>query len=493
MIQKASCIAIDLINADKPPASLAFLAGACEQAKVDYQCISVNSILLEELTQDNYISVYTSLKLNNGDFLSIVTPIISRIVKQIKEYNPDVILVSVFSYMQYTLTVEFLKILRKQLPDKEILAGGPGIHTGLDNKTNGQKLLTANLIDYYCLGEGDEVLLDFLAGNRDILGINGHKHSHESWVPQIDDLENKYVVPSYRQISMHKYYNLENKNSTVLSLSTSRGCVRSCSFCDVADTWKKFRFRSGQAVANEILKHHHDVGAVNFTIVDSLINGSLKSFQDFNLAMIKLKDKHPGLAEFSYNGMFIVRDRKTHTEELFKIMQAAGCESLQIGVETGSDRLRVDMNKKFTNLDLDHHLEMCDKYRIRNNLLMFVGYPTETDDDFNQTLTMLVRYQKYLINDTIIGINHSGVFGILPNTPIYNNAHDLGIETHYSLDDTRLNWINTKNPSLTVKKRIERDLALRQQAIDLRYPIAYADRYLEYLKKIENGIIPLSE
>lgn len=493
MINRVSCVSIDLINADKPPASLAFLAGACEQTNKNYHCISLNSYFVSNLSQEDYISIYTSLKLDNTDFLLVVNPLLNSIVNEIKNFNPDIILVSVFSYMQYSLAVNFLKTVRKLLPDIKILAGGPGVGIGLDNISNGSKFLKQDLVDYYCLGEGDEVLLEFLQGNQDLLGINSKKYNTESWVPQIDDLDSKYVVPSYQNIPLHNYHNLENKSSAVFSLSTSRGCVRDCSFCDVGATWKKFRFRSGYNVAQEVLKHHREVGAVHFTIVDSLINGSLKSFADFNQEMIKVKQEHPTLDKFSYNGMFIVRDRSTHKEDLFRLMKQAGCESLAIGVETGSDRLRADMNKKFTNEDLDYHLEMSDKYGIRNNLFMFVGYPTETDEDFEQSLNMLDRYQKYLINDTIIGISHSGVFSILPNTPVYHQSQELGLALIHSFDDSRLNWINVKNPNLTVKKRIERDLALRQRALDLRYPIPYANRYLEYLKKIESNTVPISD
>jgi len=288
------------------------------------------------------------------------------------------------------------------------------------------------------------------------------------------------------------YKNLENKSKPVYSISTSRGCVRKCAFCDVGKSWPKFRFRSGQSVAKEILKHHHDVGAIHFTIVDSLINGSLKSFKDFNIQMISFKNQYPSLEEFSYNGMFIVRDRKSHPEDFFKMMKDAGCESLAIGVETGSDRLRFEMNKKFTNSDLDHHLEMCQKYGIRNNFLTFVGYPTETDKDFEQTLEMLYRYQKYLIDDTIIGINHSGVFSMHFHTPIYDQREDLGIELDKDTNRS-LGWTNINNPELTIKKRVLRDLLFRQTALELRYPIPYSQRYLEYLKEIDKSFMPISD
>lgn len=499
-MKKASCISIDLINADKPPASLAFLAGACELAGYEYQCISLNSVFLKELHQADMDRVYNnSIKLGSVDGVrDTLAPVLEKIVVGVAEFDPDTIVVSVFSFMQQKLASAFLECLRNSLPTVEVIVGGPGVPYKMsDGRTFGECLLTDGLVDYYCLGEGDEVLPEFLKGNKSQLGINSVLTKFETWVPQLSDLDKTYLLPSYKKIDTSVYHNIEAKDSAVFSISTSRGCVRSCTFCDVSNSWKNFRYRSGKHVANEILKHHQDVGAVHFTIVDSLINGSLKSFKDFNAEMVLLKQQYTGLEKFSYNGMFIVRDKKSHTEDLFRLMKAAGCDSLAIGVETGSDRLRYEMNKKFTNEDLDYHLEMSSKYGIKNTLLMFVAYPTETRDDFEMSLQMLERYQKYLIDDTILGINHSGVFSLIEGTPVYDDRHAIGIEFTSNIDDgnasRRIEWINKNNSALTVKERIMRDLTFRKHAIDLRYPVPYANRYVQYLKELGPDFVPMSD
>ena len=493
---RVACIAVDLINADKPPASLAFLAGVCEQVGVDYTCVSINAEMLRNLSKTKYNNLYNKVKLDDLDsMLDVIDPHFDRIVNEIADYRPDLVLISLFSYMQYAMAEYLLTKLRVRCPDVTIQAGGPGISTQAVGQTNGKKLLTKGLIDYYVLGEGDEIVPKFIRGERDMIGLNSQDNPFESWVPQITDLDSAYIVPSYKKLDLSVYHNLEAKDNVVLSITTSRGCVRDCAFCDVGKSWPKFRFRSGLLVADEILDHHQTIGAVNFYIVDSLINGSLKSFNEFNQAMIKLKEQYPSLQDFSYNGMFIVRDRKTHTEEFFRTMAEAGCESLAIGVETGSDRLRYDMNKKFTNKDLDHHLEMCQKYGIKNTFLMFTGYPTETDEDFAATLRMLKRYQKYLIDNTILGINFTGIFSLLPDTPVFDHRDQIGIEIieHQDGGLNKINWINRNNPDLTVKKRIQRDLAFRRLAAELRYPIPYSDRYLEYLQQLDRDFLPVSD
>jgi len=491
---RVSCVSVDLINADKPPAVLAFMAGACEKVQAEYQAVSLNSEFLKHLAADDYDKIYKNIKLNRiSEFIDIIDPIISSVVDRVQHFNSEHLLVSLFSWAQFELAKFFLSKIRETGFKGLIIAGGPGIGpVNFESISNGRRLAQQGLIDYYCLGEADQVLPLYLMGDTKQIGLNSRKSLSDTWVPQIDNLEEAYLMPSYKKIETTVYKNLECKSDIVYSISASRGCVRRCTFCDVGKSWPKFRFRSGSSVAKEILQHHNDVGAMHFTIVDSLINGSLKSFKDFNENMVKLKHDYTSLSDFSYNGMFIVRDSQSHPETLFKLMKDAGCESLAIGVETGSDRLRFEMDKKFTNHDLDHHLEMCQKYGIRNTFLTFVGYPTETQSDFEQTLEMLYRYQKYLIDNTIIGINHSGLFTILPHTPVYDNRENLGIEL-YRDDYEKLGWYNTHNPELTVKARIIRDLTFRKTALQLRYPIPYSERYLEYLKEIDPFFMPESD
>ena len=123
---------------------------------------------------------------------------------------------------------------------------------------------------------------------------------------------------------------------------------------------------------------------------------------------------------------------------------------------------------------------------------MFVGYPTETEQDFQQTLAMLERYQKYLIDHTVLGIAYTGLFSMLPNTPIYDQRHEIGLEIDQKFlidpSQSKLHWKNINNPDLTMKTRILRDLQFRKRALELRYPVPYSQRYLEYLKHVDSDL-----
>ena len=114
--------------------------------------------------------------------------------------------------------------------------------------------------------------------------------------------------------------------------------------------------------------------------------------------------------------------------------------------------------------------------------------------DFEQSLNLLYRYQKYLLTDTIIGINHNGIFSMLTDTPVYDDKDSIGIVLDHHADlPNMLSWHNVSNPELTVRRRIERDLEFRKLAAQLRYPVPYSRRYVEYMQHLDKDFVPMSD
>jgi hypothetical protein len=93
-----------------------------------------------------------------------------------------------------------------------------------------------------------------------------------------------------------------------------------------------------------------------------------------------------------------------------------------------------------------------------------VSYPTETLQDFQNTLDMFDRYQ-HLANRIIVDINFGSTLAILPNTPLYNKAK----EYHIHIDAYENNWISDDNPDLTIFERLRRVKHAREHAIKLGY------------------------
>jgi radical SAM superfamily enzyme YgiQ (UPF0313 family) len=79
-----------------------------------------------------------------------------------------------------------------------------------------------------------------------------------------------------------------------------------------------------------------------------------------------------------------VRNSAQHPEELWQKLSQSNA-NLMLGVESAIQRVRYEIGKKFTNEDIDWHLDMGQKYQVPLLLLIIVAYPTETVEDFELT------------------------------------------------------------------------------------------------------------
>lgn len=469
IFKKAYCVASAQVYLDRPPPGLAFLSGVCEKHGLEHKICDLNLEAIETLTEDQYArlaEITPFYPVTDSGVLNLMNSVIDPVCVDIKESGADLIMLTVLTYHQNVWAEQFLKRLRYHNIGATTIAGGAGIAVPQsDGSSWARHRANEGLLDYYVLGEGDLVLNNFLSGET-ALGINSKDSKTDSWAVQVEDLD-VVPIPSYRKFNLDPYRRFEQ--GTGISMTGSRGCVRRCTFCDVGHYWKKFRFRSGKSIAQEIENHYLETGSLSYFFTDSLINGSLKMFHEMMEHIIKIREKHNGLPGLKINGQYIVRSKQFHKEEHYRLMKESGIVELYTGIETGSDRVREHMGKKFTNEDIDYHLEMCSKYGIENNLLMLVAYPTETREDFNDTINMIERYQKYHINGTVMDISESLPLILLKNTPLYDLVDELGITGHDIDEYNNLTYDINSNPELDIKERFLRYIEFQRTLINLNY------------------------
>jgi radical SAM superfamily enzyme YgiQ (UPF0313 family) len=478
--KKVCIVSSGQVTPTKVPAALAFLAGVCEKNDIDYEVIDLNVEFLHQQGQEVWdkFSSYSRGNPNQtpADLTEIFSKFLDKIVSQIQQSQADCIAITLLSTWQHHWALRFLTMVKEHLPEITTIAGGPGISAEQffdieKTQSFGRYLVELDILDYYVMGEGDVVMDNFLLGNFDQLGLNT-KHTLESWQPQIDNLDT-IPMPSYKKIKLDNY--TFHRSTPQLTITGSRGCVRRCTFCDVGHHWKKFKFHSGQWIADEILKHHLHTGATEFYFSDSLINGSLKQFYNFLETIHNYQQQYPSLKSLRYEGHFIIRPKSDHTERMYQLMQQTGCKYIVPGVESGSETVRNHMGKKFSNADIDYHLEMCEKHGIQNWFLMMCSYPTETTKDFQDTLDSATKWQKYLINDTIVGCSIIAPTFIIPNTPLHAMVDELQIEFlgHEVENYTPPSFMyeSKLNPELTVIEKNRRFIEASRHFLKLGYRV----------------------
>ena len=203
-----------------------------------------------------------------------------NLIDRILTDNPKKIAVSVFSHNSINATDIFLEKMRGRT-DAKIIIGGQGIPSKIENFPYADGLLNNNLIDYYCAGEAETTFAMALQ-NQTGPGVNNWQWN------QLNSLDDA-PIPDYSDYKLDEYHYLVS--GTSLWINGSRGCVRRCDFCDIGKIWKKFRFRSGNSLANEI-KHQINLGDTRtFQFADALINGSMKAFNDMTRALNEYIEK----------------------------------------------------------------------------------------------------------------------------------------------------------------------------------------------------------
>jgi len=449
----------------RPPISCAIVAEVARLAGHNVTVLDVNIDLFQLVGHTKFLDLQTDYLF--GDRLTSDHFLVNFIQQSLAKANVagyDWILISCFSDWELETTKQIARYCREHSLAK-IVVGGPGV------QVEGRQMLTEGSVDYYVLGEGEIVLKELFAGNDTYAGINGRAPI------QIDDVEN-LPLPNYDFFDFSKYdWLLDDPDVFIYG---SRGCVRKCTFCDVASYWPKFRYRTGKSIADEMIMNYEKYGVRNFFFADSLLNGNLKEFRYFLDRLSRFDDAK----KFHWGGYAIIRPRNQHPAELFDQMQAAGGKFLSVGVETGVDRIRLEMKKHFTNEDIDWHLEQSQRVHIQNMFLMITNWYSETLAEHHDYLKIFERWQNYAVDGTIFGMAAAPTLTVLDNTPMSRSQELIMPTEEFSSPAIKtMFWMNQKNPELTIPERYRRSLAVIEQAIKYNWSITNKQTKLNELRQ----------
>lgn len=497
-------VAIPILDLQYPPSSPAVIKSVVNAAGFRCKTLDLNLLLKKIcITDNNFYSIQSNFENISSSFYEdknivdilfdnnkeIIQQWLDTSIVQIKEYNPRWLGVSVFSYKSHKATLTLCAEIRKQLPELKIVLGGRGVSAyalGPDHdsfykkmeilfgpypfKNFGETLLHYNLVDNIIQGDGEKAIIDLL--NND---------SQKNIKAEVDsiNLENlPFVDFDDYELAEYKYV-----NELTLPITGSKGCVRKCTFCDIPVLWPKFKFRSGEHIAKEMIHLSKKHGVRKFYMSDSLVNGSMTAFMDFITTLANHNRQNPNLS-LKWVGQYITRPRSNSlNDNYYDLLKSSGGEGLTIGVESGSDAVRAHMKKQFKTIDIDTELEHFDRRGIVCVLLFFSCYPTEKWNDFLDTVNMFIRYQKYCASGTIYKLTLGTPYTHHPQTPLWNMQEDIGLETKPGSD---ILWRLNKNKELTFIERIRRRLILQEVATALKLPMS---RNAAELNQLSNSLI----
>lgn len=436
---------------------------------------------------DYFIMRYKEL---DGEVFDAYASWLEKWINRIIHENPKLLAISVFSWQSQKFVYDLLKSLRNSFSGK-IIIGGQGLENSQNMSSHwvpragfAQFLLDEKLIDYFIKGEADKTFAMFLRGEQNIPGLNKHENV------ALNDI-NEVPVSDFSDLNLDGYFN--GYAGGVIPIESCRGCVRSCSFCEMSSEHGAYRRKDGVALAEEVIHYYKTYKVQHYYFHDDLMNGNVKDFNNFLDRILKFyQDNNLPDRTFSFSGYWIVRSEKQFGVEQFKKFYRAGGNTFVTGVETGSDRLRKTMRKGFTNKDLEFTLDQISALGMKFYFLIIAGLPGETDDDFQETLNRLTKWQKYVATGAIIGINLGTTATIEPGTHIYDNYKEYKLVGVNGERPKGIQWMCLETPELDYKERVRRRVKMQEHVLSLGYPMWKGDDHLKIIMdryKESNGVV----
>jgi len=368
-----SLIAVPPLVLNGPPIALGLLKAVAAEHGYNVWTYNPSPDIYEKLKQDEKKSwPYTKLNIN----FQLKYPVddwVEEIVDKALDKNPRFIGLSIHTWSGEFFAIEIASRIREVNPSIKIVVGGAAAMELYDT--------IRPYVDYIVVGDGEHAFLNCLEGRFDFPTMNTKKYT-----PISQEEYDNLPYPDYSDMDIEWFKQRTPKENRIY-LVGSRGCVFDCAFCNVP-TMMKYRFKDGEKFAHEVKHMQEKYNPTNIEFGDSLVNGSLKQYRKLIATLAKLNEEKPETKPRLVS-FYRIRPMNQTREEDFELAAKAGFYRFKIGVESGSDQVRKDIGKTETNEEIIYTLRMMKKYGINANLLIIVGYPTETRKDFQDTLDML--------------------------------------------------------------------------------------------------------
>lgn len=321
----------------------------------------------------------------------------------------------VASYMNALRISRFIK---EFLPAVKIVVGGPQA-SFLPEET-----LREPAVDAVCLFEGEETVREIAdrvvhgSGKDwgDIQGIAFRRHDEvvvterRAFYEDLDSLP----YPARHLLDLRENYLMG-------SIIAGRGCPYKCIFCTAtAISGARCRLRSLDNIIGELSHLNVDYGISRLHFLDDTLSVSHSILK--------------GLCEYFQSGhvpwQWSCEARaNTLNHNLLKLMAAAGCKSIQYGVESGNQEVLNQVAKGIDLRHVDEIVRMTAQEGISPSCTFIVGFPFDTEKTVQDSIDFAKKLKRYARP----GVPVNTFFAILtplPGSYVYTHADDLGITLH---------------------------------------------------------------
>ena len=302
--------------------------------------------------------------------------------------NPDVIGITCCATEIFEIK-KLCREIKKRVPGTRIVLGGPHPTYRPDD------FIRAEVdFDYIIRGEGEisfYKLTEALRKKEDPKSVDGLCIKTEKGIknisePKLIDTLDHLPLPAYSKVDMN-YYSKPNVWAirpvyiSAVWVFTSRGCPFNCKFCVAHSVFgRTIRKQSPSYIIRQIkylvAKYKIDAiffGDECFTFDKDRVKEICRLMKKEKISIIWGCQTRPQLID----------------EEIIKVMKDAGCIQIDMGVESGSERILGIMNKKMVVADYIRAARLMTRYGIRQLANMMINIPGETLKDIDKSVRLL--------------------------------------------------------------------------------------------------------
>ena len=334
-----------------------------------------------------------------------------------RQERPDVIALSFLSVTAYPAMKALAQVVKEANPDIPVIAGGAFASINSD-----RILQDCRYVDHVGVGEGELLLLDYLAHLGDLDAVAGLTWRRRGEVvqnaprPLIQDLD-QFPYPDRTSLPIDYVESLPLEVPAVLSLDsfctmqTSRGCPYTCVYCDIPSLGEgKWRSRSAAHVLGE-MQELSDQGYRSIYLTDD----------HFLLKRQRIGDICNGIIDRNLRFRWGCEGRVDSVGvDQLPLLAKARCDMLAFGVEAGTQTTLDRLGKRQTLAQVKRAVAEAKKHGIaRVHGFFVIGCPGETAQDIRETF----RFAARLDVDTF-GFNRLAVYR---GTPLWRDYVARGI------------------------------------------------------------------
>lgn len=416
----------------------------------------------------------------------------------LKRKNYDIIGISTYFY-NYLSVKRIIRCVKKNDPNSFVFVGGY-----LPTLSPERMSVDKKYIDCMVLGEGEITVYELI--HTIICDGNWHTIDGISYIN-----ENELVFSAPREL-VHKLDILPfpkriNKDKSVYTVITSRGCYGHCNFCGITEFYQRnkdyhTRNRTAENVVDELKK-----------LIESCTNIEEIRFNDDNFSLSSANDKL-WFSEFvklirkynvklRYTCLLRANDICISKESL-EIFKEIGLRMVFIGIESFVQKDLDFYNKKVKVEENIKALQICDELNIRYQIGFMMFNPETTLESLISNIQCIENieynkkhkyYNKPISNSAVIVTEGAPLekyvvnSGLRIHSSIGYKFRDEKVDKCYQIINSWFQYIDTISEFSFLEEKFENDNRIYElnEVRKIFYEIFYYD--LHVLKKVASDLL----